>query len=57
MFLQDLQHLETLQTLLQGTRCEEQQGRKSDGTKVTLFLRLFPEAKYKRRNQAAYMTP
>jgi len=55
MLLQDLQRLETLQTLSQKTRCEEQQGKKLDGTRVTLFLRWVAEAKYSRKNQAAYV--
>jgi hypothetical protein len=57
MFLQDLQRLETLQTLSQETGCEEQQGRNSDGTSVTLFLRWVAEAKHIRRNQTADKTP
>jgi len=45
MLLQDLQPLETLQTLWQETRREEQQGRNSDGASVTFFLRWVVEAK------------
>ena len=35
----------------------KQQGRNSDGTRLTLFLRRVAEAKCTSRNQAAEMTP
>jgi hypothetical protein len=57
MRLQDLQLLQTLQTLSQETRRKKQQGRNSDVASVTLFIRWVAEAKFNKRNQAADMTP